>query len=278
MQAAASPVEGHNDTRPTGGRRLGSRAPPAAAAVYEAESLGLHVSKPAEGSVLNRGVNGSPDYGTPIELPRSPGFSTIPAALAAVARGESVVVLDDEDRENEGDLILAADRATPEALAFMVRYTSGVVCVGMRGADLDRLEIPLMVEDKANEDAMKTAFTVTVDAKLGTTTGISAADRSVTINALASQESVSSDFNKPGHIFPLRAREGGVITRPGHTEAAVDLARLSGCFPAGVLCELVNDDGSMSRTPDLLQFGYKHRLHVVTIKDLVQYIQTQELM
>mmetsp|Transcript_1090 Transcript_1090/g.2553 ORF Transcript_1090/g.2553 Transcript_1090/m.2553 type:complete len:329 (+) Transcript_1090:180-1166(+) len=267
VQAAHSPADAHDSPRSTGIRRPGKSPPAAAAAaVCEAEAAGVNATA---------GQGDPPVAG---ELPSKPGFSTISAALAAVARGESVVVLDDEDRENEGDLILAADRATPEALAFMVRHTSGVVCVGMRGADLDRLEIPLMVEDKANEDAMNTAFTVTVDAKEGTTTGISAADRAVTINTLANARSVAADFNKPGHIFPLRAREGGVVTRPGHTEAAVDLARLAGCFPAGVLCELVNDDGSMARTPDLLQFGHRYGLHVITIKELVQHIRTQELI
>jgi len=205
------------------------------------------------------------------------GFSTIPAAVAAVARGEAVVVLDDEDRENEGDLILAAQHATPEALAFMVRYTSGVICVGMRGEDLDRLEIPLMVDSAENEDAMKTAFTVTVDLKAGTTTGISAADRAATLRALAEPGAAPADFNKPGHIFPLRCRPGGVLRRPGHTEASVDLARLAGCQPAGVLCELVNDDGSMQRTPELLAFGAQHGLHVITIKDLVAHLRAQDL-
>ena len=211
-----------------------------------------------------------------IVAPPSFGFSTIPAAIAAVARGEAVVVLDDEDRENEGDLILAAEHATPESLAHMVRYTSGVICIGMRGEDLDRLEIPLMVESKKNKDAMLTAFTVTVDLKDGTTTGISAADRAATLRALADPSSVPDTFNKPGHIFPLRAREGGVVTRPGHTEAAVDLSRLAGCHPAGVLSELVNDDGTMQRTPDLLKFGAEHDLHVITIKSLVEYIQEHE--
>lgn len=206
------------------------------------------------------------------------GFSSIPAAVAAIARGELVVVLDDEDRENEGDLIMAADKATPETLAFMVRYTSGVICVGMRGEDLDRLQIPLMVSSKDNEDAMGTAFTVTVDLKEGTTTGISASDRAATLRALADPSSAPESFNKPGHIFPLRCRSGGVITRPGHTEASVDLARLAGCQPAGVLSELVNDDGTMQRTPDLLRFGAEHGLHVITIKDLVAYLKKESAM
>ncbi|KAI7846080.1 hypothetical protein COHA_000446 [Chlorella ohadii] len=205
-----------------------------------------------------------------LDLP-APGFSSIPEALAAMAAGELVVVLDDEDRENEGDLICAADRVTPAAMAFMVRYTSGVVCVGMSGAELDRLRIPLMVSSAENEEAMYTAFTVTVDLRHGTSTGISAADRAATLRALADPEAQPSDFKRPGHIFPLRAREGGVLRRPGHTEASVDLCRLAGCAPAGVLCEIVNDDGTMARTPELLAFAEQHNLKCITIADLVRY-------
>mmetsp|Transcript_28781 Transcript_28781/g.81055 ORF Transcript_28781/g.81055 Transcript_28781/m.81055 type:complete len:318 (+) Transcript_28781:180-1133(+) len=209
---------------------------------------------------------------------RQPGFSSIPAAVAAYGRGDMIVVLDDEDRENEGDLIMAAEHATAERLAFMVRYTSGVICVGMRGEDLDRLQIPLMVESKSNEDAMNTAFTVTVDLKEGTTTGISAADRAATLRALSDPKATPEMFNKPGHIFPLRCREGGVVQRPGHTEASVDLALLAGCKPAGVLCEIVNEDGTMARTPQLLEFGALHGLHVITIKDMVTYITTEKML
>lgn len=208
--------------------------------------------------------------GRSLDLP-APGFDSIPDALAAMAAGEAVVVLDDEDRENEGDLICAADRVTPETMAFIVRHTSGVVCVGMEGGDLDRLRIPLMVSSAENEEAMYTAFTVTVDLRHGTSTGISAADRAATLRALADPAAQPQDFKRPGHIFPLRAREGGVLRRPGHTEASVDLCRLAGCRPAGVLCEIVNDDGSMARTPELLAFAQQHGLKVITIADLVRY-------
>eukprot|EP00887_Chlorella_sp_A99_P002081 scaffold21.g2081.t1 len=205
------------------------------------------------------------------------GFDAIPDALAAIAAGEAVVVLDDEDRENEGDLILAADRVSAGAMAFVVNHTSGVVCVGMEGADLDRLRIPLMVSSAENEEAMCTAFTVTVDLREGTSTGISAADRAATLLALADPAARPEDFKRPGHIFPLRYRQarrgaiGGVLRRPGHTEASVDLARLAGCRPAGVLCEIVNPDGSMARTPQLLAFAREHGLRVITIADLIRY-------
>ncbi|EFN54915.1 hypothetical protein CHLNCDRAFT_24136 [Chlorella variabilis] len=201
----------------------------------------------------------------------TPGFDSIHAALGAVAAGELVVVLDDEDRENEGDLIAAADKITPAAMAFIVNHTSGVVCVGMEGADLDRLRIPLMVSSTENEEAMCTAFTVTVDLRHGTSTGISAADRAATLRALADPDVRPEDFKRPGHIFPLRARAGGVLRRPGHTEASVDLCRLAKCQPAGVLCEIVNPDGTMARTPQLLQFAKTHGLKCITIADLVRY-------
>lgn len=189
-----------------------------------------------------------------------------------------MVVLDDEDRENEGDLILAADMVTPESMAFLVKHTSGVVCIGMEGKDLDRLQIPLMVPPKDNEEFMSTAFTVTVDLRKGTSTGISAADRSATIRALADPSSKPADFKRPGHIFPLRYRPGGVLTRPGHTEASVDLARLANRYPAGVLCEIVNPDGSMARTPQLLEFAAEHGLKCITIADLVRYRLKHEIM
>ena len=209
----------------------------------------------------------------------APGFDSIADAIDAIARGESVVVLDDEDRENEGDLILAADLVTPEAMAFVVEHTSGVVCVGMEGADLDRLRIPLMIPPYDNEEAMSTAFTVTVDLREGTTTGISASDRAVTLRALASADSKPEDFKRPGHIFPLRYRPGGVLRRPGHTEAAVDLSRLAGRAPAGVLCEIVNKDGTMARTPELLEFAKRYNLKCITIADLVRYrLKTETLV
>ncbi|ACB33127.1 3,4-dihydroxy-2-butanone 4-phosphate synthase [Leptothrix cholodnii SP-6] len=190
-------------------------------------------------------------------------------ALAALARGEMVVVVDDEDRENEGDLILAAEHATPASIAFMVRHTSGMLCVGLPGERLDHLELPLMVE--RNTDSMRTAYTVTVDYRHGTTTGISAADRATTIRALVDPSVEPSDFNRPGHVFPLRAAPGGVLHRTGHTEASVDLTRLAGLRPGGVLAEVVNDDGTMARRPQLEAFAREHDLVMVSIADLVAY-------
>jgi 3,4-dihydroxy 2-butanone 4-phosphate synthase / GTP cyclohydrolase II len=195
-------------------------------------------------------------------------------ALAAIARGEMVVVVDDAARENEGDLIMAAEKATPAALAFMVRHTSGVVCASLAAERLDALQLPLMVAD--NHEAQRTAFTVTVDYRHGTTTGISATDRAATLRALADPAIGPGDFARPGHIFPLRARPGGVLERRGHTEAACDLARLAGLRPCGVLCEIVNDDGSMARPRELQAFAARHRLPLVSIADLVAYRRRSE--
>lgn len=203
-------------------------------------------------------------------------FGHIELALKTIARGGFVVVVDDENRENEGDLILAADCATPEALAFMVRYTSGVVCAALTGERLDRLDLPQMTA--RNGEAMRTAFTVTVDARDGVSTGISAADRALTIRKLADPAAAADDFVRPGHIFPLRARDGGVLVRPGHTEAAVDLARLAGRGPAGILCEIVNDDGSMARLPQLTAFAERHGLPLISIADLVACRRRSEIL
>jgi 3,4-dihydroxy 2-butanone 4-phosphate synthase/GTP cyclohydrolase II len=182
-----------------------------------------------------------------------------------------VIVVDDEERENEGDLIFAAARATPELLAFTVRYTSGYVCVALTGDDCDRLDLPPMFH--TNQDKRGTAYTVTVDAREGVTTGISAADRAHTIRLLADPDSKSVDFARPGHVVPLRAKEGGVLRRPGHTEASVDLARLAGLPPAGVLCEIVSskDDGEMARRDELEVFAAEHDLALITIADLIAY-------
>lgn len=196
-------------------------------------------------------------------------FTPIEEAIAAFARGQMLIVVDDEDRENEGDLILAAEHATTESVAFMVRHTSGMLCVALPGERLDALELPLMVE--RNSDSMRTAYTVTVDYRHGTTTGISAADRSSTIRALADPLIGASDFNRPGHVFPLRAAEGGVLERQGHTEATVDLTLLAGLRLGGVLAEIVNDDGSMARRKDLEVFARTHGLPMVTIADLVAF-------
>lgn len=204
------------------------------------------------------------------------GKESVEKAIAAVKRGEFIVVVDDEDRENEGDLILAADKATPESIAFMVRHTSGVICCSMEGKDLDRLQLSQMVPN--NTDPKNTAFTITCDLKHGTSTGISAEDRAKTIVALSDKEAVAEDFNRPGHIFPLRYREGGVLKRAGHTEAAMDFAKLAGCAPVGVLSEIVNDDkiGSMARLPQLKVFAKEHGLVLTSIADLVKYRRMNE--
>jgi 3,4-dihydroxy 2-butanone 4-phosphate synthase/GTP cyclohydrolase II len=201
-------------------------------------------------------------------------FATIDEAVASLAAGGMVVVVDDEDRENEGDLVMAADAATPESLAFIIKHSSGVVCVPMLGEDLDRLELPMMVA--RNQDPKGTAYTVTVDAVEGTSTGISAADRAHTCRVLAAADSTPDAVSRPGHVFPLRYHPGGVLRRPGHTEASVDLARLAGRRPAGVICEVVNDDGTMARVPDLEAFCAEHELLLVTIADLVAHRRERE--
>ena len=201
-------------------------------------------------------------------------FTKIENAIAAVSRGELVVVVDDADRENEGDLIMAAEKATPESMAFMIRHTSGVICMPVEGHRLDELQLPLMVAN--NTESQRTAFTVSVDAKHGTTTGISAADRATTVRALLDPGTRAEDLARPGHIFPLRYRDGGVLKRAGHTEASVDLARLAGCYPAGVLSEVVNDDGSMARLPALEQFAADHGLQIISIADLIRYRRHRE--
>jgi 3,4-dihydroxy 2-butanone 4-phosphate synthase/GTP cyclohydrolase II len=203
-------------------------------------------------------------------------FATIPEAIHDIARGRIVIVVDDADRENEGDLIVAAEKVTPETIAFMVRYTSGVICMPVLGERLDELRIPLMVE--ANTDHQGTAFTVSVDARRGVTTGISAADRAMTIRTLIDPATLPEDVLRPGHLFPLRYREGGVLRRAGHTEAAVDLARLAGLYPAGVLCETVNDDGTMARLPDLARFAKDHDLRLISIADLIEYRRRREVL
>src|SRR5262245_12799830 len=188
----------------------------------------------------------------------------IDSALAAIARGEIVVVVDDADRENEGDLIVAAEKMTPETMGFMIRHTSGVICMPVEGPRLDELRLPLMVAD--NTESQRTAFTVSVDARHGTTTGISAADRCATVHAIIDDCTKPEDLARPGHIFPLRYREGGVLTRAGHTEASVDLARMARLAPAGVLAEIVNDDGSMARLPELERFAAEHGLQIISIE------------
>ena len=203
------------------------------------------------------------------------GFSTVDEAIEAVRRRSMVVVVDDEDRENEGDLVMAAEAATPETIAFFLAHTSGVICVPLLPERADGLELPLMVSD--NTEAQRTAFTVSVDARATTTTGISAADRAATIAALIDPATRPGDLNRPGHIFPLRYRPGGVLKRAGHTEATVDLARAAGLSPAGVLCEIVSEDkSSMARLPELDRFAARHGLPLISIADLIRYRRRNE--
>lgn len=203
-------------------------------------------------------------------------FASIPEAVEDIRAGRLVVVVDDADRENEGDLIMAAEKVTPEAIAFIVRHSSGVICMPVMGERLDELQIPLMVA--ANTDHRRTAFTVSVDARKGVTTGISAADRATTIRTVIDPAIGPEDLSRPGHIFPLRYLEGGVLKRAGHTEASVDLARLAGLYPAGVLCETVNDDGTMARLPDLVGFAAEHDLKIISIADLIAYRRAHEVL
>ncbi len=201
----------------------------------------------------------------------------VEAAIAAIARGEIVVVVDDEDRENEGDLIVAAEHATTEAMAFFVRYTSGLICAALSEERADELQLPLMVPAEQNTSSQRTAFAITVDAAVGTSTGISAEDRSRTAQALADGRAGAEDFVRPGHLHVLRARHGGVLKRAGHTEAAVDLARLAGLSPVGVLCEVVTEDGrGMARRDELERFAAHHRLALVTVAELIAYRRQSE--
>jgi len=198
-----------------------------------------------------------------------PSAAAVAAAVAAIAAGQMVVVLDDQDRENEGDLVMAADAVTPDAINFMAQYGRGLICVPMTAERLTHLNLPQMVATP--QDSMRTAFTVSVDAASGVTTGISAADRARTIQVLVDERSTPDDLVRPGHIFPLRAQEGGVLRRPGHTEAAVDLARLAGRHPAGIVCEVLREDGTMMRSDELKTFAASHHLPVLHIADLIRY-------
>ncbi|MGV1035661.1 MAG: bifunctional 3,4-dihydroxy-2-butanone-4-phosphate synthase/GTP cyclohydrolase II [Candidatus Nanopelagicales bacterium] len=201
-------------------------------------------------------------------------LDSVATAIAEIAAGHCVVVVDDEDRENEGDLIFAASKATPELVGFMIRHTSGVLCVPMLGPDLDRLNLPPMTQ--VNEDRKGTAYSVSVDARDGVTTGISAADRAHTIRVLIDSSTEPTDITRPGHVFPLRAVPGGTLRRAGHTEAAVDLARLAGLPLAGAICELVGEDGSMMRAPACRAFADEHDLAMISIADLIAYIRHNE--
>ncbi|MEY1635643.1 3,4-dihydroxy-2-butanone-4-phosphate synthase [Morganella morganii] len=201
------------------------------------------------------------DYGNPIERAER--------AIEAIRQGRGVMVLDDENRENEGDMVFAAETITVEQMALTIRHGSGIVCLCLTDERRQQLELPMMVEN--NSSQFKTGFTVTIEAAHGVTTGVSAADRVTTIRAAVADGAVPADLNRPGHVFPLRAQNGGVLTRRGHTEASVDLATLAGLKPYGVLCELTNDDGTMARAPEVIVFAKAHDMPVVTIDDLVQY-------
>jgi 3,4-dihydroxy 2-butanone 4-phosphate synthase / GTP cyclohydrolase II len=204
-------------------------------------------------------------------------FAPIEDAIEAVRTGKMIVVVDDEDRENEGDITMAASMVTPEAINFMARHGRGLICLALTPERLDRLEIPLEVSD--NSSRRDTAMCVSIDAREGTTTGISAADRAETVRVALDTASTPRDLARPGHVFPLRARTGGVLVRSGHTEAAVDLGRIAGLEPAGVICEIMNDDGTMARVPELTKFARKHGLLMITIADLIQYrMRTERLV
>ena len=207
--------------------------------------------------------------------PRNRGvFAPVAEAVEAIRAGQMVIVVDDEDRENEGDLTVAAEKATPELINFMAKHGRGLICLPMAGDWLDRLEIPLMVSE--NTSQFSTAFCVSIEAKESTSTGISAADRAATAKAAADPKTSPASLARPGHMFPLRARDGGVLVRAGQTEAAVDLARTAGLHPAGVICEIMNDDGTMARVPQLRRFARKHKLLMITIADLIEYRMRNE--
>lgn len=203
------------------------------------------------------------DFGTPVER-----------ALEALRSGRGVMVLDDENRENEGDMIFAAETMTVEQMALTIRHGSGIVCLCLTEERRQQLELPMMVTH--NSSQFQTAFTVTIEAAQGVTTGVSASDRLTTIRAAIADNAKPSDLNRPGHVFPLRAQPGGVLSRRGHTEATIDLVSMAGFKPAGVLCELTNDDGSMAHAPEVILFAKQHDMHVLTIEDLVAYRQAQE--
>lgn len=203
-------------------------------------------------------------------------FNTTTELVQAIRKGEIVILIDDEDRENEGDLVLAADFVTAELINFMSKEARGLICLSLTSEQVDRLQIPQMVPEQSNKLSNKAAFTVSIEAATGVSTGISAADRARTILVASRPDASPSDIHMPGHIFPIRARNGGVLKRAGHTEGSVDLARLAGLNPAAVICEVLKDDGSMARIPDLFAFAKKHSLKIGTIVDLIEYRQMHE--
>jgi 3,4-dihydroxy 2-butanone 4-phosphate synthase/GTP cyclohydrolase II len=198
-------------------------------------------------------------------------FATIEEALIDIQDGKKVIIVDDEDRENEGDLMVAAEKITPEAVNFMATHGRGLICLAMTGQRLDDLNIPLMVSDTANTSPHGTAFCVSIEARRGVSTGISVYDRAQTVLTAIDTKTKPSDLSRPGHIFPLRARDGGVLVRAGQTEASVDLARIAGLFPAGVICEIMKEDGTMARVPDLMEFSERHDVKMITVADLIRY-------
>jgi len=201
-------------------------------------------------------------------------FNTIPEAIEDIRKGKMVIVIDDKERENEGDLVMAASKVTPEAINFMAKYGRGLICLPIIGERLDKLGIKPMVTNGV--ELREAAFTVSVDARKGTTTGISAHDRATTVKAVINPKTEPSQLCSPGHIFPLRYREGGVLVRAGHTEASVDLAKLAGLYPAGVICEIMHEDGTMARTPELFRFAKRHKMAIITIADLIEYRRRTE--
>jgi 3,4-dihydroxy 2-butanone 4-phosphate synthase/GTP cyclohydrolase II len=202
-------------------------------------------------------------------------FDKIDEAIDDITKGKMVILVDDEERENEGDLCMAAEKVTPEAINFMARYGRGLICLSLKPSRVEELKLPMMTDE--NTSPFGTAFTVSIEAKKGVTTGISAADRAKTIHTAINQKTRPEDLARPGHIFPLKARPGGVLQRAGQTEGSVDLARLARLYPAGVICEIMNDDGTMARVPELMEFAKKHSLKMITIKDLIKYRMRTEL-
>jgi 3,4-dihydroxy 2-butanone 4-phosphate synthase/GTP cyclohydrolase II len=196
-------------------------------------------------------------------------FHTIDEAIEDIAKGKMVILVDDEDRENEGDLCMAAEKVTPSAINFMAKYGRGLICLSLTPQRVEELQLPMMTDD--NTSQFGTAFTVSIEAKKGVTTGISAADRATTILTAIDPKTGADDLARPGHVFPLRAKPGGVLQRAGQTEGSVDLARLAGLYPSGVICEIMSDDGTMARVPELMEFAQKHNLKIVTVKDLIHY-------
>src|SRR5580765_7219695 len=203
-------------------------------------------------------------------------FSSIEDAVAEIRAGKMIIIVDDEDRENEGDLVCAAEKTTPEIINFMARHARGLICLPLTEDRCDELHLTTQVAD--NTSFLGTAFTVSIDARLGVTTGISAADRATTIRAAVDPSSRPQDLARPGHVFPLRAKKGGVLVRPGQTEASVDIARMAGLYPAGVICEIMNEDGTMARLPELTEFAAQHHLKMITVADLVSYRISKETL